>query len=214
MMKAVLTLVVFFTSIVSGLHFYVDTDEARCFYEELPKDAMAVGKYEVFELNPDTNEYVESNNLKLEITVDETFDNNHRVVNQKNQPVGQFTFTSLDSGEHKFCLTPRHTDWSKRAKHRIFFDLAIGDAKPLVDSKRQGDVSTLTSRANNLINKLESIKREQSLFRKREAIFRNASESVNNRVVRWTIIQLVVLAGTCVWQLSYLKNFFVKQKVV
>ncbi|GME87766.1 unnamed protein product [Ambrosiozyma monospora] len=150
----------------------------------------------------------------MEITVDETFDNNHRVVNQKFQPIGQFTFTSLDAGEHKFCLTPRHTGWAKRAKHRVFFDLVVGDARPLVDSKRSGDVHFLTVKTNEFIRKLKEIRREQSLFREREAAFRDASESVNNGSVKWTIIQLIVLLGTCYWQLTYLKGFFVKQKVV
>jgi len=47
----------------------------------------------------------------------------------------------------------------------------------------------------------------------REAEFRDQSESTNSRVVRWTIIQLVILAVTCAWQLSHLRAFFIKQKL-
>jgi len=47
----------------------------------------------------------------------------------------------------------------------------------------------------------------------REAEFRDQSESTNARVVRWTLIQLVVLGVTCTWQLSHLKSFFIKQKL-
>lgn len=202
-------------SAVNALHFYVNTDETKCFFEELPKDTIAVGKFAVYEFDSNSNDYVENNNnLKVEITVDETFDNNHRVVSQKNSPIGQFTFTSLDSGEHKFCITPKHTNWSKKARHRVFFDLIVGDAKPLVDSKRDQDVSYLTLKTNELIKKLNSIKREQTLLRLKEASFRDASESVNSSTSKWTLIQLIVLVGTGIWQLSYLKNFFVKQKVV
>lgn len=202
-------------SVANALHFYVNTDETKCFYEELPKDTIAVGKFAALEFDDTTNEYIENlNNLKVEITVDETFDNNHRVVSQKNSPVGQFTFTSLDSGEHKFCITPKHTNWSKKSKHRIFFDLVVGDAKPLVDSKRESDVNYLTLKTNELIKKLNNIKREQSLLRLKEAAFRDISENVNSSTTKWTIIQLIVLVGTGLWQLSYLKNFFVKQKVV
>lgn len=202
-------------SIANALHFYVNTDETKCFFEELPKDTIAVGKFAVYEFDPNTNDYIENkSNLKVEITVDETFDNNHRVVSQKNSPIGQFTFTSLESGEHKFCITPKHTNWSKKSRHRVFFDLIVGDAKPLVDSKRDTDVSYLTLKTNELIKKLNNIKREQSLFRLKEAQFRDVSESVNSSTTKWTIIQIIVLIGTGVAQLSYLKNFFVKQKVV
>lgn len=47
----------------------------------------------------------------------------------------------------------------------------------------------------------------------REAEFRDQSESTNSRVVRWMVIQLVVLGITCAWQLSHLRSFFIKQKL-
>ncbi|VEU20718.1 DEKNAAC101569 [Brettanomyces naardenensis] len=201
-------------SVANCLHFYVETDESKCFFEDLPKDTIVVGKYEAYEFDSSKNDYVNSNHLQVEITVDETFDNNHRVVSQKNSPIGQFTFTSLDSGEHKFCITPKHTDWSKRSKHRIFFDLAVGDAKPLVDSRRDEDVSFLTMKTNELLRRLEDIRREQQLFRVKEAGFRDASESVNYNSVKWTFVQVIVLIAIGVWQMTYLKSYFVKQKVV
>jgi len=52
-----------------------------------------------------------------------------------------------------------------------------------------------------------------TIFQEREAEFRDQSETTNSRVVRWTIIQLVVLGVTCVWQLSHLRAFFIKQKL-
>jgi hypothetical protein len=50
-------------------------------------------------------------------------------------------------------------------------------------------------------------------MQEREAEFRDQSEHTNSRVVRWTIIQLVILAVTCIWQLSHLRAFFIKQKL-
>jgi hypothetical protein len=50
-------------------------------------------------------------------------------------------------------------------------------------------------------------------MQEREAEFRDQSEHTNSRVVRWTMIQLVVLGVTCAWQLSHLRAFFIKQKL-
>ena len=50
-------------------------------------------------------------------------------------------------------------------------------------------------------------------MQEREAEFRDQSETTNSRVVRWTIIQLVVLSAACAWQLSHLRSFFIKQKL-
>lgn len=153
-MKLDTTLLLLLASVANCLHFYVQTDETKCFYEDLPKDTIVVGKYEALEYDTQNKDYVKSEHLQVEITVDETFDNDHRVVSQKNSPIGQFTFTSLDSGEHRFCITPRHTNWSKRSKHRIYLDLAVGDSKPLVDSRRDEDVNYLTMKTNVLVERL------------------------------------------------------------
>lgn len=53
-----------------------------------------------------------------------------------------------------------------------------------------------------------------TIIQEREAEFRDQSESTNSRVVRWTLIQLAVLGVTCAWQLTHLRAFFVKQKLV
>jgi len=47
----------------------------------------------------------------------------------------------------------------------------------------------------------------------REAEFRDQSEATNARVIRWIVIQLVILSATCAWQLSHLRSFFIKQKL-
>jgi hypothetical protein len=50
-------------------------------------------------------------------------------------------------------------------------------------------------------------------YQERESEFRDQSETTNSRVVRWTVIQLVVLSAACAWQLSHLRSFFIKQKL-
>lgn len=72
----------------------------------------------------------------------------------------------------------------------------------------------MTLKVQQLNKKLEEIHFEQETMREREAIFRDQSETTNSRVVKWTFIQLIVLVGTCAYQLRHLKSFFVKQKIV
>ncbi len=43
-------------------------------------------------------------------------------------------------------------------------------------------------------------------------MFRDTSESTNERVVWWSIIQTCILIATGLWQITHLKNFF-KAKV-
>lgn len=199
---------------ISALHFYLQTNQVRCFYEDLPADALVVGKLDATDFDEATQSYRSNPQLKLKITVDETFDNNHRVVNQNSNPSGDFTFTSQDQGEHKFCLSPVYLDGSHAKTHRIYFDLAIGMASDYVDLKSAKKVDGLTGQIQDLTHKLQQIHMEQESIRERETFFRNQSESTNSRVVVWSIIQLLVLVGTCAYQLRHLKSFFVKQKIV
>lgn len=136
------------------------------------------------------------------------------MIDQKSSPDGEFTFTSLESGEHKFCLTPVYNDNTRNKVHRIFFDVAQGSSHDYVDSKSTRSVENLTKRVNYLYDQLNKIHWEQEQMREREAAFRDQSESTNSRVIKWSIVQLVVLVGTCVYQLRHLKSFFVKQKIV
>ncbi|KAK6460513.1 membrane protein [Scheffersomyces coipomensis] len=210
----IIALVLIFAQLSNALHFYLNTGETRCFFEELPEDTLVVGRIDAYEKNDHNGEFDRNSNLRVQITVDETFDNDHRVVSQKSSPSGEFTFTSLDSGEHKFCLTPVYSDGSRGKNHRIFFDVALGSAHDYVDSKSTKKIDSLTLQVQSLNKKLQEIHWEQEHMREREAIFRDQSENTNSRVVKWTIVQLVVLVGTCVYQLRHLKSFFVKQKIV
>lgn len=212
-MKFFVALLVFICN-AHALHFYLKTGETRCFYEDLQADTLVVGKLDAYEYDERTLDYVRNKDLRLKITIDETFDNDHRVVDQLAGTSGDLTYTSVDSGEHKICLTPVFNDNTRGKVHRIFFDIAIGSAADYVDSKSSKKVDSLTLQIQNLNKKLQEIHLEQENIREREAFFRNQSESTNSRVVWWSIIQLVVLVGTCAYQLRHLKGFFVKQKIV
>ncbi len=83
-----------------------------------------------------------------------------------------------------------------------------------MDSKKTEHVQSLTGKVKALNKKILDIRREQELTRERESKFRDQSESTNSKVVNWSIIQLVVLGATCIWQLKHLRSFFVKQKIV
>ena len=91
-------------------------------------------------------------------------------------------------------------------------DMAIGDTSK-IESSDKDKIEDVVKKVRDLNARLQDVKREQVFQREREAEFRDISESVNARVVRWTLLQLAVLGITCTWQLSYLRAFFIKQKL-
>ncbi|KAF7866839.1 hypothetical protein EAF04_005680 [Stromatinia cepivora] len=205
---------------IQSLYFYIDGTAPKCFFEELPKDTLVVGHYTAEEYDEGRREWSKHDGLNIFISVDEIFDNDHRVVFQTGSASGRFTFTAADAGDHKICFTPSSTSGSSNwlsALHpqggiKLTLDMAIGETSQ-IESDDKGKINDIVQKVKDLNGRLQDIRREQVFQREREAEFRDQSESTNARVVRWTLIQLVVLGITCAWQLSHLRSFFIKQKL-
>ncbi|PGH27517.1 hypothetical protein AJ80_00758 [Polytolypa hystricis UAMH7299] len=216
-MFALLT-ILSFTAPANALYFYMKAREQKCFYEEMPKDTLVIGHYKAEILNPNTNTYGPDASLSIVATIEEVFDNDHRVMNQRGTDVGRFTFTAADSGLHKVCFTPDaagKTGWimgSGGNPVKMTLDIAIGETSK-IESEDKGKLEDMAQRVKSINARLQDIRREQVFQREREAQFRDQSEATNGRVVRWTIMQLVILSLACAWQLSHLRSFFIKQKL-
>ncbi|PHH84181.1 hypothetical protein CDD83_2356 [Cordyceps sp. RAO-2017] len=207
-------------SLARALHFYVDGSAPKCFFEELPKDTLVVGHYSAEEYDEHANSWQQHGGISIYISVDEVFDNDHRVVSQRGSSSGRFTFTSQEAGDHKICFTPSSSSgrsgWlSARSVNggiKMYLDMVIGATNQL-ESSDKTKLEDIATRAQDLNARLKDIRREQVFQREREAEFRDQSESTNSRVIRWIVIQLAVIGITCAWQLSHLRSFFIKQKL-
>jgi p24 family protein alpha len=131
-------------------------------------------------------------------------ESSHTVVKTKGPSDGRFTFTSHESGDHSICISTNYTSWFSNTHIRLYLDIVVGTTKPDVDHDR-GHISQLAAKVRDLNLKLEDIRREQQYQREREADFRNLSESTNSRAVWYSVAQIAVLVGTCIWQLRHLK---------
>ncbi|EXJ81668.1 hypothetical protein A1O1_07733 [Capronia coronata CBS 617.96] len=210
-----------------ALYFYLDGTTPKCFYEDLPKDTLVVGTYQAEAWNSQTNSFQVTPELQIQITVDETFDNDHRVVTQtttSSDAPTKFTFSAADSGLHRLCFTPSGPaavnlgGWfsgdggSTMGGVKLTIDMAIGETSK-IESEDKSKIDSIVAKVRELNGRLADIRREQVFQREREAEFRDQSESTNGKIVRWTLIQLTVLGVTCAWQLSHLRSFFIKQKL-
>ncbi|KAH1364404.1 hypothetical protein KXX01_005765 [Aspergillus fumigatus] len=186
----------------NALYFYMDGRQTKCFYEDLPKDTLVVGNFKTEVINQQSNTYSVDPNLKMLITVDETFDNDHRVVSKRDGHAGRFTFSAADAGQHRICFTPDTNaavgGWLSGAPAgavRVNLDIAIGETSK-IETEDKDKMKDIVQKVKDLNGRLQDIRREQVFQREREAEFRDQSEATNARVVRWTLIQLAVLSAT------------------
>ncbi|AQZ17122.1 ERP1 (YAR002C-A) and ERP6 (YGL002W) [Zygosaccharomyces parabailii] len=202
-----------FPTQVAAFYFY-SNGERKCFHKELSKGTLLEGTYNVQSYDDGLQAYKDANSQDYDVSVDveEVFDDYHRVMHQKGV-AGNLKLLALDSGEHRICIEAQPKKWLGNSKTKINLDFEIGSDVQL-DSKQKTVVDSLHQKVNILNDKVAAIRREQKLVREREAQFRDISESVNSHAMWWSVIQLVVLLLTCIWQMRHLRTFFVKQKVL
>ncbi|KAI0924671.1 hypothetical protein AcW1_006723 [Taiwanofungus camphoratus] len=195
----------------NALHFYLDTNEKRCFVEELPTETIVEGHYRALEWSEKDQTYVGNPELGILVEVDE-LDTGHNVVRTRGPSDSRFTFTSHEPGDHAICLSSNYGgSWFGSTHIRLYLDIVVGATKPDLEHDRS-HVSALSAKLRELNLKLEDVRREQQYQREREANFRDLSEATNSRAVWYSVVQIVVLVCTCVWQLRHLRRFFEDRK--
>lgn len=125
------------------------------------------GHYTALQHNAQSNNYESNPELGISVTVEEVFDNDHRVVSTKGSSSGTFTFTAADAGDHRICFTPSgaHSGgWlSGGAPHgnvKLNLDLAIGETSA-IDNADKGKLSDLAQKVKDLNARLHDVRREQ-----------------------------------------------------
>lgn len=132
------------------------------------------GSYKAEAFNMETNTFHATNQLQIAITVDEVFDNDHRVVSQtstSSNSMSKFTFSAADSGQHRLCFTPSGPaaisvgGWFSGAGAsaggvRLTVDLAIGETSK-IESEDKSKIESIVSKVRELNGRLQDIRREQ-----------------------------------------------------
>jgi len=106
--------------------------------------------------------------MGIYISVDEAFDNDHRIVSQRGSSTGRFTFSAADSGDHKICFTPTNvpavqgwlTGGQPAGNIRFQLDMAIGETSKIESSDKE-KMSDIVTKVRDLNARLSDIRREQ-----------------------------------------------------
>ncbi|KAB5594488.1 Ribosome production factor 1 [Ceratobasidium theobromae] len=178
--QPIISLIIFGVALitsVNALHFYLDSNERRCFIEELPTDTIVEGHYRALEWDEKQNKYLAHDSLGIQVDIEEVH-SGHRVTRTRGPSEGRFTFTSHESGDHSICLSTNYTaGWFSNSHIRMYLDINVGAAKPNVEHDRD-HVTEMADKVRELNHKLAEIRREQQYQREREASFRDLNHGV------------------------------------
>lgn len=198
----------------SGLYFHIGETEKKCFIEDIPDDTMVVGKYKVEVFDKEKRAYMPTGGgLGMHVEVRDPDDKT--LMSRMYAMEGRFTFTSHNAGEHVICIHSNSTAWFSAAQLRVHLSIDIGEqTNDYQEIAAKDKLSDLQLRVRQLLDQAEQISKEQNYQRYREERFRETSESTNQRVLWWAIIQTAVLIVTGMWQMKHLRSFFEAKKLV
>lgn len=109
------------------------------------------------------------------------------------------------------CLTPTLDSRSQA----IHLDMQLGEhTTDYAEFAAKDKLTLLHLRVQQLVEQVVQIQKEQEYQRWQEERFRQTSESTNQRVLWWSILQTFILVATGIWQMQHLKSFFKAKKLV
>nr|ACO14682.1 Transmembrane emp24 domain-containing protein 10 precursor [Caligus clemensi] len=188
----------------SGLMFYLEPNGRKCLKEEINKDVLVSGEYEVTELPGHTVDL---------IVVDSK---GQHFVSRQGVDKGKIAFTTDESNDaFEVCFISRVTLGTRGTRQETYLNVkhgveaksyeGLGDAaklKPLeVELKRLEDLS-------------ESIVQDFAHMRRREEEMRDTNESTNSRVLYFSIFSMCCLLSLATWQVLYLRRYFKSKKLI
>ncbi|KAI3649048.1 hypothetical protein MP228_006902 [Amoeboaphelidium protococcarum] len=136
--------------------------------------------------------------------------NGQLIKDIKDSPSFEGKVDSKDFGEgsYKYCFRNKNQNHpSKLVSFYVFKD-------DVAKANKNDAIDPLEKELRLLREGLRAVREEQQYIVHRERIHRNTAESTNERVLWWSLLQVVVVFGSCLFQVWYLTRFFEVKRAV
>jgi hypothetical protein len=196
-----LTLLVSLISNIHSISFTLTAQSKKCLREEVHKNVLVTGEYKLSEAP-----------IKTHLTVIDT--NGHVLYKKDDAQKGKFAFTTDEYDMFEVCF---HSEGShgQGIDREIFLDVKTGvEAKNYDDLQKTEKLKPMELELKKLEDLSEAIVNDFAYMRAREEQMRDTNESTSDRVLYFSIFSMLCLIGLAVWQIFYLRRFFVAKKLI
>jgi len=192
----------------------VSAGDEECMAIRTPKDQRAFinGNFDVL------NDDIPADPVTVSLFKEESMTS----VWKSNPGASEGAFAILATGRHLLCIrngdmggddmSPGNSDGLDR---KIGFSIRVVPIQRGLEEKAGPDdekTAKLIELSNVLMEGLETMMDHQAYLRNREAVHRDLTERTFRRVVRWTILEAVVLMAVAGGQVLYLRKFFEQRR--
>ena len=117
---------------------------------------------------------------------------------------GSFAFDADLEGDYSLCISNGNPDNHDGQDKLVAFSFRSVENPGDTDY----EFASLQSELLDLHRGLIFLKDHQSFMNQREHVHKTTLESMNTKVMCWTILEAVILVGMALWQIAYIRNFF------
>lgn len=189
-----------------GLSFHLQPQTRKCLKEELHRDVMVTGEYEVSEAT--------APGLRTDLRVTDSA--GHTLYSKDDAKKGKFAFTTDNYEIYEICFESH----GQPGNFRIPDQLVSLDIKHGVEARNYDDIAKaeklkpLEVDLRRLEDLSESIVKDFAFMKQREEEMRDTNESTSARVFCFSIFSMFCLVGLATWQVFYLRRFFKAKKLI
>ncbi|XP_017079000.1 transmembrane emp24 domain-containing protein 2 [Drosophila eugracilis] len=203
-MLSVIVIILVLLEAACGFIITLDAHEEECFYDHANVNDKVTISFEVME-----------GGFK-DVGVEISAPGDDRLHYSEQETLGSFTFTAMKDGLYQLCFD---NEMSTLTPKVLMFQFHV--ARPLQfysdPAKRKDDVveqATVQYTVNQFSAKLGAVKMEQEYMHFRYRGHVELSDTVEFRVLSWSIFAPMMLIITTILQVYYLKHFFEVRQVV
>ncbi|BFZ11692.1 hypothetical protein BsWGS_14731 [Bradybaena similaris] len=184
-----------------GIRFHLASNQKKCLREEIQKNVLVTGEYEV-----------QDNGQRADLSV--TDSRGHILYSKENAVKGKFAFTTEEYDQFEVCFTSQAAGGVAQERE-ILLSLKHGiEAKNYDDIAKAEKLKPLEVELRRLEDLSKSIVDDFAYMRKREEQMRDTNESTHSRVMYFSVFSMLCLLGLATWQVLYLRRYFKAKKLI
>lgn len=190
----------------NSLRFYLAPNVRKCLKEEIHKDILVKGEYEITE--------IAGHHTKLQV-VDSK---NHFLYNKEEAVKGKFAFTTDEYDVFQICFETHITHEihsSEQTEKEVNIQLKHGvEAKDHENLAKVEKLKPLEIELRRLEDLSQDIVSDFTYMKAREEEMRDTNESTNTKVLYFSVFSMCCLLGLAVWQVLYLRRYFKAKRLI
>ena len=185
----------------AGYSIEIESGDSHCFIVNAAVGIPCTGSFEVITPDPEPI-VVRVTGPKNKLHYESKYKGDD--LGEQNLSEGSFQFDAEADGDYKMCISNGDKETGGDGVLRtIAFNF-----RAVPTGQKDYEYAGLDSELAALRLGLDSLRDHQSYMNQREDVHKLTLESINTKVLCWTILESVILIAMTVWQIAYIKSFF------